>query len=396
MKMSCIAVSDRAVERRLVILVLSAVVLLLAFGSASLSLAQAAQAPGWSRGQQDLGITYDECLRRASSALGAERYRIDYAAGNFAVGIKQVHTAVVICGPAPNDRMLVQIVVASNGEGGGAERECLQAQMERPGTPSTCGTTPPAGPPAAPNPPPSSPPGVPPPAAPPIPPPASNCSCSTSSPYCLSVRPGAGPDGRAGAYVYFSTPVPRYGGALGVPDWIGLFRAGTRTDYVSYQLNESYCPLFFYSVLPGNYEFRYIERTDYDNPRATIPVIVTADGQFASAATALALERTPSGPGCGLGVRWIEKEEGWSGVWTRRGTSNVFDLNATKSGQAPLTAVQTITITGNSVSIIRRNASDGNDCEMEGTIGPDGIGVTGTYRCRSGGPYSWTAQIQCR
>jgi hypothetical protein len=105
------------------------------FGSATLSFAQA---PGWSRGQQNLAITYDDCMRRAPAALQNEGYRIDYNSGNFAVGIKGVHTAVVICSPAPDAKMLVHIVVASNGEGGGSERQCLQAQMERPGV-SRCG-----------------------------------------------------------------------------------------------------------------------------------------------------------------------------------------------------------------------------------------------------------------
>jgi len=100
-----------------------------------------AQAPGWSRGQQLLAITYDECVRRAPQALRAEGYRIDYAAGNFAVGIKAVHTAVVMCNPAPDAKLAVNIVVASNGEGGGRERQCLQAQMERPGSGCAGGNT---------------------------------------------------------------------------------------------------------------------------------------------------------------------------------------------------------------------------------------------------------------
>jgi hypothetical protein len=93
-----------------------------------------AQAPGWSRGQQNLAITYDDCLRRAPEALQAESYRIDYDAGDFAVGIKGVHTAVIICSPAPDAKILVHIVVASNGDGGGVERQRLQAQMDRSGS----------------------------------------------------------------------------------------------------------------------------------------------------------------------------------------------------------------------------------------------------------------------
>lgn len=103
------------------------------------SIAPQGQAPGWSRGQQNLAISYDECVRRMPAALQAEGYRRDdQPGGNFAVGIKNVHTAVIICSPAPDARMLVQIVVASNGDGGGRERQCLQAQMEQPGA-SRCG-----------------------------------------------------------------------------------------------------------------------------------------------------------------------------------------------------------------------------------------------------------------
>jgi len=90
-----------------------------------------AQPPGWSRGQQNLAISYDECVRRMAVALQAEGYGRDAnSGGNFVAGTKGVHTAVIICSPAPNARMLVQIVVASNGDGGGYERQKLQARME--------------------------------------------------------------------------------------------------------------------------------------------------------------------------------------------------------------------------------------------------------------------------
>jgi len=105
--------------------------------------ASLAQAPGWSRGQQNLALTYDECVRRMPQALQAEGYRRDdQPGGNFAIGIKGVHMAAIICSPAPDARMLVQIVVASNGDGGGIERQRLQAQMEQPGSgqrPASCG-----------------------------------------------------------------------------------------------------------------------------------------------------------------------------------------------------------------------------------------------------------------
>src|SRR4051812_37828843 len=95
-----------------------------------------ALAPGWSRGQQSLAISYNECVGRMQAALQAEGFRRDDpGGGNAAVGIKNPHTAIIICGPAPDSKMLVQAVVASSGDGGPRERQCLQAQMEQPGAP---------------------------------------------------------------------------------------------------------------------------------------------------------------------------------------------------------------------------------------------------------------------
>lgn len=88
-----------------------------------------APAPGWSRGQQLLIIDYNGCVSLASRALANEGYRIDYAAGgSFVVGIQDVHTAVIMCNPAAEGTW-ANVVVASNGEGGGSEREKLQARM---------------------------------------------------------------------------------------------------------------------------------------------------------------------------------------------------------------------------------------------------------------------------
>lgn len=108
----------------------------------------------------------------------------------------------------------------------------------------------------------------------------------------------------------------------------------------------------------------------------------------------MGMEQSVSG-GCSLGIRWDETEEGWRATWTRRGNSNVFDVQSRK-GEMFLTAIHTIDIRGNRVSISRTNASDGNNCEMQGTIDPDGVSVTGTYSCRSGGPYNWSAKINCQ
>lgn len=91
-----------------------------------------------------------------------------------------------------------------------------------------------------------------------------------------------------------------------------------------------------------------------------------------------------------LGIRWDERENyGHPGVWTRRGTSNVFDAD-----WIGVRAVLTISIQGRQVSVARRQSSDGNDCDYVGTLAENGTTVSGTYRCtKYPGPYSWEATI---
>jgi hypothetical protein len=95
-----------------------------------------------------------------------------------------------------------------------------------------------------------------------------------------------------------------------------------------------------------------------------------------------------------LGREWHESESGWQGVWKRRGNSNIFDARW-ESGHQTITAELTIIISGNRVTIERRNSSDGNDCKYSGTIANDGVTVEGTYTCtRYPGPFPWRAIIQ--
>ncbi|KKI91025.1 hypothetical protein WQ54_17170 [Bacillus sp. SA1-12] len=91
-----------------------------------------------------------------------------------------------------------------------------------------------------------------------------------------------------------------------------------------------------------------------------------------------------------LGTRWDEEEDGWRGVWTRRGNSNVFDARWTRPGATPVTAVLRMQLQDNNVRIERRNSSDGNDCDYTGRI--EGRRATGTYSCDQGGG-TWSATI---
>jgi hypothetical protein len=195
-------------------------------GSAEISLAQ--QAPGWSRGQQLAPITYEECLRRASLALQAESYRIDYAAGAFAVGVKGVHTGVIMCNAAPEGNTWVNIVVASNGEGGGSEREKLQAQMQSPGNAGGGGT-----------------------------------SCQGNG-YSITIDPNVI---APGGTITVRVAVP--GGDLPYYSWVGMFTPSLGPWQYLKDLKPNFTRNFIVPDTRGKYEIRVLLDSGYDNIATT-------------------------------------------------------------------------------------------------------------------------------
>ncbi len=100
---------------------------------------------------------------------------------------------------------------------------------------------------------------------------------------------------------------------------------------------------------------------------------------------------------CGLGVRWDETEDGWSGQWTRRGMSSVFDsIWVSPTGQRAA-AVMSISVAGDQVTIRRDQAGVGT-CNYTGRIAADGVSVAGVYTCSwwpNGGTTAWRAVIRC-
>jgi len=96
-----------------------------------------------------------------------------------------------------------------------------------------------------------------------------------------------------------------------------------------------------------------------------------------------------------LGSVWQESENGFSGVWTRRGTSDVFDAVWDNVNGRQVTAVLTMTWTGSdTVSIYRKDTSDSLEVDYTATIGRDGS-VTGSGKVRSTGlAFNWTARVQ--
>jgi hypothetical protein len=112
------------------------------FALAFFALAASASAqPTMSRGEQLLPISYNECIRRAEQAYVAEGWVNLGKGGAFVNAFKENNGAYIMCNVAPENKIWVNIVVASNSGNSsvpGAQRVCLQAQMDQPGA-SRCG-----------------------------------------------------------------------------------------------------------------------------------------------------------------------------------------------------------------------------------------------------------------
>jgi hypothetical protein len=93
-----------------------------------------AQGPAMSRGTQNLRTGYDDCLRRAESALNAEGYRIDDRSDAWRGGTKSGIRAEIVCSPGGSGTWANTIVVGSGGTPFGNplenERSRLQQRLD--------------------------------------------------------------------------------------------------------------------------------------------------------------------------------------------------------------------------------------------------------------------------
>lgn len=93
-----------------------------------------------------------------------------------------------------------------------------------------------------------------------------------------------------------------------------------------------------------------------------------------------------------LGSKWHETEGGISGVWERRGNTNIFD-GKWENGAV---AVLEMELTHNKVKIKRKDTagpSAGWEITYEGTISADGKTVKGN-EWYPGGQTEWSARIE--
>jgi hypothetical protein len=94
--------------------------------------ATAAAGPAISRGELLLQISGDECMRRALTAFQSEGYAPTLQGANLYLGQKDIHSAYIMCNAAPEGKIWVNIVVASEAQQGtvpGAERVKLEKRM---------------------------------------------------------------------------------------------------------------------------------------------------------------------------------------------------------------------------------------------------------------------------
>mgnify|MGYP001766544193 CR=1 FL=1 len=96
-----------------------------------------------------------------------------------------------------------------------------------------------------------------------------------------------------------------------------------------------------------------------------------------------------------FGAAWDETELGWSGSWTRRGGSDVFDARWVHPNGHRDAAELRISVSGRQVSILRRQAK--GNCRYQGTLSADGRSMQGTYGCDwAVGPFAWRATVRDR
>ena len=96
-----------------------------------------------------------------------------------------------------------------------------------------------------------------------------------------------------------------------------------------------------------------------------------------------------------LGSIWrVTEYGGWTGTWTRRGNSSVFD-GVWFNGSQKVTGMLTMAVQGRVVRIQSRQQTNGYDVDYEGALAQDGSSIQGTLKVLgSAGSYGWKATIE--
>jgi len=88
----------------------------------------------------------------------------------------------------------------------------------------------------------------------------------------------------------------------------------------------------------------------------------------------------------------IAAQAAWTGTMTRRGSTNVYDVQLYDTYKNPMTMVHRVVFQGDRVFANIERASDGMSCTAEGKLSADGITFVSTSTCSSG-PSGWMWRI---
>lgn len=94
-----------------------------------------------------------------------------------------------------------------------------------------------------------------------------------------------------------------------------------------------------------------------------------------------------------IGAQWQVVEEGWTGVWVRRGSTNTFDARWTMSGQTEIRGVIDMRLDGRNVQMSRVDQYTNQRCEYQGQISKDWRTAQGWVSCSNGPRANWSATI---
>ncbi|MGB7621874.1 MAG: hypothetical protein WBN92_05945 [Terriglobia bacterium] len=94
-----------------------------------------------------------------------------------------------------------------------------------------------------------------------------------------------------------------------------------------------------------------------------------------------------------LGVQWQVIEEGWTGVWVRRGDSSTFDGQWTMPGQSEIRGVIEMHVDNRNVRMARTDQYTNQQCEYQGQISRDWRTAQGWVSCNNGPRVNWNANI---
>lgn len=138
-----------------------------------------------------------------------------------------------------------------------------------------------------------------------------------------------------------------------------------------------------------------VNHYDINNTRGSYSVTVTTERRGGSYNQNPRVQ-TPVAPvspfRCGLPTRFRGNENGFTTIWTRRGNTNEYDAEWT-NGKRRITGVISLTTEANRVLFRRISSSDGVLASYEGTVGADGVSVTGQVSyAGAGAQFSATAE----